>query len=125
MKFKLGLSAEEKPGVGGSGGVETSLLPRNMADKAESALSFMAEDGSTPPPAIYIVRPTRRQSPLRHQVALTRAEMLSHKKPSVVGRRAPSTNRSLVLMPNDHLSLVTVSREDKRRMHTNAIAEVI
>ena len=77
MKFKLGLSAEGKPGVGGSGGVETSLLPRNMAEKAESALSFMAEDGSTPP-AIYIVRPTRRQSPLLiHQVALTRAEMLA------------------------------------------------
>ena len=78
MKFKLGLSAEGKSGVGGSGGVETSLLPRNMAEKAESALSFMAEDGSTPPPAIYIVRPTRRQSPLLiHQVALTRAEMLA------------------------------------------------
>ena len=39
------------------------------------------------------------------------AEMLLHKKTSVVGRRSPATNRSLILMPNGLLSLLTVGPE--------------
>ena len=51
----------------------------------------------------------------------TRAEMLQHKKLSIVGRRSPATNRSLVPMPNGRLSLVILGHEDQRRPRTKAI----
>ena len=63
---------------------------------------------------------------LKHACSILRqtpnpvAEVL-HKKPSVVGRRSLATNRSLVLMLNGLLSLVTVGREDQQRTHTNDI----
>ena len=53
--------------------------------------------------------------------AVTEAEMLQLKKLSVIGCRSLATNRSLVLMPNVHLSMVTVGREDLQRTRTNAI----
>ena len=74
-------------------------FPRNLIKKG------CRRDDDSPPEGALLTGPLLQLNPL--------AEILLHKNPSVVGRRSPATNGSLVLMPNGRLSLVTIGCEDQ------------